>query len=377
MKYTLAENAVSSLSIAIDNFKKFFYNGDDLLESIEDEYIKICAVFLENSIELMIKSILASIDPLSIYIEPNSRKIRDAQSRVTSSKKLEDILISEGAFKTITYSTAVQEYANKFHNTSEKVQTVLFELSNIRNSLTHFGIDRTDNKGELIISILCTFDIIYNYLYPELIKLDGVKKYFTSDDMFVHTIHVEKFLLDENNQYNNILDFLDETLEIGQAYICQLRAENVNSKIHESIELFILLFYDKKIIRMCKHYNIDFNTVRNEYAKNKYFIEINPEGDDTDPYWLFSKYSPFYNSTIFIDEGGLVYFIIVHNEGNIYLYNKEKQLFWKSFGGSEMETENIWVDDHDYGNCEKMNLSKRNLLKTFEFVFEAFNKLII
>lgn len=62
MKYTLAQNAVSSLSIAIENFKKSYYLSDGYSQSKIGEAIKVCIIFLENSIELMLKDILASTD---------------------------------------------------------------------------------------------------------------------------------------------------------------------------------------------------------------------------------------------------------------------------------------------------------------------------
>lgn len=50
-----------------DNFKNFYYNEERYSPSELNEAIKICIVFLKNAIELMLKDILASIDPMSIY----------------------------------------------------------------------------------------------------------------------------------------------------------------------------------------------------------------------------------------------------------------------------------------------------------------------
>lgn len=51
VKYTLTQNAISSLSIAIESFKKFYYLEDKCSQSEIDEAVKICTIFLENSIE--------------------------------------------------------------------------------------------------------------------------------------------------------------------------------------------------------------------------------------------------------------------------------------------------------------------------------------
>lgn len=194
MKYTLSQNAISSLSIAIDNFKKFYYNGKRYSPSEIDEAIKICIVFLENSIELMLKDILVSSDPLSIYEYPNSRAIKKALLKVTDSLKLEDILVSEGKFKTISYTDTINKYNELFHE-SQKVYQVLNSLGEKRNAITHFGIDEPDDLVELTIEIINVFDVIYNYLYPQLIELDDIDIYFKSDGFIVDTVHGKNILL--------------------------------------------------------------------------------------------------------------------------------------------------------------------------------------
>lgn len=60
---------------------------------------------------------------------------------------------------------------------------------------------------ELTIGIINVFDVIYNYLYPQLIGLDGIDIYFKSDDWIVDTVHGKKFLFDDKFIYNNIVYF--------------------------------------------------------------------------------------------------------------------------------------------------------------------------
>ncbi len=81
MVYTLAGNAVSSLNIAIEYFKKLYYHDEKYLPSEVDEAFKICITFLENALELLLKTILAEDDPLSIYVHPESRAIQIALSK--------------------------------------------------------------------------------------------------------------------------------------------------------------------------------------------------------------------------------------------------------------------------------------------------------
>ena len=117
-----------------------------------------------------------------------AKKIKQAYLQTDASHKLEDILISQGNFKTIKYNDTIEKYNNKYHQ-SEKVYNILKTLGETRNMITHFGIDNTDNWNEFVITILNTFDVIYNYLYPQLIELDEIGDYFTTDDIMVDTIH--------------------------------------------------------------------------------------------------------------------------------------------------------------------------------------------
>ena len=359
MKYTLSQNAISSLSIAIDNFKKFYYNEERYSPSELNEAIKICIVFLENAIELMLKDILASIDPISIYKCPNSRAIKSALSKVTVSLKLEDILISEGKFQTITYTDTIKKYNEVFHK-SQKVYRVLNNLGEKRNAITHFGIDESDDLVELTIGIINVFDVIYNYLYPQLIGLDSIDIYFKSDDLIVDTVHGKKFLYDDNFIYNNILDFLDELMETSKDYTCAMRSLNTRSKIWEFKDIMEILLDDKKYNEMKKDYQIDIRFNICNFEENEYAFEITRDSECLNN--VFSCYSPFFNVTGFCGEYGEIYFVVVHDEHNLYIY-KDDSGTWPQH--DEPEPDYQWIKDYNNGICEKYNLSKRNLLLAF------------
>lgn len=91
-------------------------------------------------------------------------------------------------------------------------------LGAYRNRFTHFGIEFS-SYDEILRIIINTFDIIYNYLYPQLTELDEIGDYFTSDYLIVDTLHGSKYLFDEDMIYNNVLDFLDELLSDGNRYL--------------------------------------------------------------------------------------------------------------------------------------------------------------
>jgi len=364
MKYTLSQNAISSLSIAIEHFKKFYYHSDEYNRSKNDESIKICITFLENSVELMLKTILASISPLSIYEHPNSRAIQKALSKASETNKLEDILISEGGFKTIKYSSVVQEYNDAYHN-SDKVFCVLKNLGEMRNAITHFGIDGTDAWEDLISCILNSFDVIYNYLYPQLVELDSIGDYFTTDDLVVETIHGYEPLFDNDFIFNNIVDFLDELLDTSEEYMCAMRAANPKSKINQFAELTETLFKDTKFAQMLSLYDAKIKVHNFDLKKNNYDFKITIGSELWDN--ISSCYSIYNNVTAFCGETGKIYFLVVHKTSELYIYNSSDHVVWPQH--DEAEPDNQWLSDSEKGFCKKNNLSKRNLLLAFKNIF--------
>lgn len=366
MKYTLAQNALSSLNIAIEKFKRIYYfNGEDT-ESMFDENMKICAVFLENSVELLLKSILALHDPLSIYLEPESKKIKEALTKVDENNKLEDILIHSGEFKTITYTETINKICESYCK-SNKVKSILSKLGYLRNSITHFGIKGNDD--EYIISFINVFDVIYNYLFPEIIKIEEISDYFTSDDFFVKTIHGIKPLFDENFIYNNIIDFLDELLMDGRNWCYETRVENPDYRIKNFATLFYDLLDTDNFKKMFSYYGAYIETMSCSFEKNDYYFEIG----NKDGFWdnLMSVYSPYYNSSSFVGERDNIYFRIEHSN-NIILIYKDDMILPSS---SDPEFEDYeWKEHIDKGICVPYKLTKRNIKLAFENILIDMNQ---
>lgn len=309
----------------------------------------------------MLKAILASEFPLSIYEAPESKIIRKAMLKVDDSHKLEDILISEGNFRTIKYIDTVQAYNSRFHN-SEKVFNILKSLGDTRNIITHFGIDRANDYNETIILFLNTFDVIYNYLYPQLIKLDGIGHYFTSDGIFVETIHGYKHLYDENNNiYNNIVDFLDELLEDANKYISACRAENPKYKIGDFTNLMYQVLNDKKMKTLFLNNNSSIDFSKCDFKGNNYQFTIYKNDIYLD--YIYSSYSSYFNVTSFCGECGNIYFLVVHDSNEMYIYYPHSDVSWPEI--DEPESDYQWRSDLESGYCFKTVLSKRNLIVAF------------
>lgn len=364
MRFTLPQNAISSLHIAIENFKDFYYSDRaqrlDITE--RDEKIKIALVFLEKSIELLLKSVLVTIDETCIYKAPQSRRIRNAQALVNDKNTLADILLQEANFQTIDYYEVIEKYTELREQTTEKVKSVLLSLSNIRNTVTHFGIEIVD-YDEIVLTFVNTFDVIYNYLYDDFIAIDSIGEYFTSDDFVVKTIHGNRWLVAEDGTYNNILDFLDELLLDHNDYIFELRANNPKTKIAQFKGLMLETIADKKFDWLLKTYNASVSLKVDNIINNDFSFDIDMK---TDSIRVITRYSPYYNATIFENDVGDILFLVVHNENAIYVYSND--VIYPS--ATDPEKDRQWIEDESNGNCVKYNLSKRNLIKAFNDVFE-------
>ncbi|MGN0456867.1 MAG: hypothetical protein ACI4F2_08435 [Acutalibacteraceae bacterium] len=365
MKYSLQENALSSLSIAIEKFKQVYYfNGEDT-ETVFDENMKICAIFLENSVELLLKSILVLNDPISIYCDSDSKKIQEALEKVDENNKLEDILISSGNFRTITYVEAIDKICSDVCK-SKKVKNILEKLGRIRNALTHFGVIGDDN--EYIISFLNVFDVIYNYLYPEIVNIQEISDYFTSDDLFVNTVHGVKPLFDENFKYNNIVDFLDELMEVSKNWCYQARVNNSDYKMGNFIKLFEELLGSGNFQKMFSYYDAYIKINSCDSQINDYDFEIGNKNGVWDI--LTAVYSPYYNSSCFIGEYGNIFFRIEHSTDTIFIYKKD--IILPDVSKPEFE-DYEWKEHVDKGVCVSYKLTKRNIKLAFENILINMN----
>lgn len=360
MKFNLPKNAISSLSISLEHFKNFYYyeRSKKLNQSEFDEEIKIALVFLENAIELLLKCILVSIDETCIYLT-SEQKIQKAKLSANKESNLQDILLQNENLKTIRYCDAVEKYIKYRKDLSPKVEQVLTKLSNARNSITHFGLEIT-SYDEIVLLFFNTFDVILNYLYDDLCAHEDVGEYFISDNLSVNTIHGTKFLLSEDHIYNNILDLLDEVLTDNNDYIFNLRAKNNKTKILHFKNLFLETIADDKFKMILNRNNVTTNICVENILNNDFCFDMNVS--DKALVEVLTRYSPFYNATIFMNDAGEIIFIVVHNEGQLYFYN-DSVIYPEA---NEPEKDMQWIEDERNNKCDRFNLSKRNLIKIFE-----------
>ena len=367
MKYTLTQNAISSFHIAVENFKNFYYNSDILSESKLNEYIKISLTFLENSVELLIKSILVTYDEKSIYISQNEELIKKAIAEKPSNIPLSDILIGNQNIKTIKYSELIKKYNKEYHN-SRKLYDILHLLGEARNQIAHFGI-RVYTYDEILILFFNVFDVIYNYLYPHLIKLDDIGEYFTSDELYVKTVHGIKRLIDKNGEYGNFVDFLDELLGDCRDYFCSMRAHNPKTKIIEFEDCFWATINNNRFLQLSAEYRIKVDLSMCETNDNYYLINFMVDDKEID--YIYSWYSPYYNATIFFDKNSNISFIVLHEKGEMYIYSVPTD--YSSYDTEECEER--WYQDLKKRYCKKVKLSSENIFKIFKTKFNEIKNL--
>ena len=360
MKFSLAVNAISSLSIALENFKSFYYNK--ILQNQLEECVKIGIVFLENSVELMLKAILSSENKLIIFKEPDCKTIQNAKKFVNEENSLYDVLIhSKADIHTISYYDTIKKYNEKYHN-SQKLNVVLDNLGAYRNRFTHFGIEFS-SYDEIVCIFINSFDVIYNYLYPQLIQLDEIGDYFTSDDIFVNTIRGIKPLLDKDMRYNNIVDLLDEILGDGNRYLFNLCYSNPNKCIQVFEQYYTDSINDKKLNYILSKYDVELMIDELSDYKCGYDFEFTLTRESNTVDVLF-RYLPYYNANIYLNEVGTLLFVVLFDKNQIFIYEKEAQ--YPAF--DQADTDMQWEYDCKKGLCKKYILSKNNLIKAIETI---------
>lgn len=371
MRFTILENAINSLDIAIENFKLFYYGDEESLSPyLEKKYKKVSLVFLENAIELLLKSIIIekTQNNLSIFLHTDKEPYKGIidEARELSEKtggKLEDCLLKNTNMQTITYTKSLSYYDEMF-KANKKVSGVLKKLGYYRNAITHFGIDFSENPDELLCCFIETFDVIYNYLYPQLIELDEEASYYFEDcdeNYLVETPDGIKFFFGEDGEYNNFFDFCHELLrDLSQVNLMESCRKNPNKNIQVYHNICKELINTSQYIGYFETSNL--NLTLDEETR---WLECEVQGYHEDAH-LFPVYSSYYNATIYFDESSVA-IIIPHYENKIYSYVKESNYPCLD----EAENDKQWIEDLEKGNCMVQTLSTENLFIALKYWFES------
>ena len=334
MKYKIEENAIDSLKFAMRFFDQFFDTNDTSV-------MKHVIMYLENAVELLLKCLLISDNPLSIYESKCTQTVKEAENKATDTLTLAEILIRRYNIKTIGYENAIKKFCNS-HDENEKVRMTLSKLGEYRNAIMHFGIDADEKLDDLICCIFSVFDVISNDLYEYLIAVD---EYFT---------------------YNDFLDEVEDKLEGSIDYISSLCISNPGKNIRPFIDMFKRVISStefKDAVDACG-ISVEFHNM--DYNLNSYWIGFFKDGEYLTE-WI-SYYSWFHNATIFTDDSGGTYFVFEHTENVMYsyrTYSNYSHIY-------EKEGYYPWRKDKDEGKCYSKKLHYKNLVdQMVEFLKSA------
>ena len=327
MKFKLEKNAIDTLQYAVSFFEIFISNSDN------QNLLKPTVLFLENAVELLLKSILIIDDPLNIYEKKCMGIVDLAQKKIEGCDiTLAEVLICEMDIKTISFSEALNRYC-AIYSASDKLKEVFIKLSKYRNSITHFGIDASDKLDDFICNIYDSFEVISNDLYPQLREVD---EYFG---------------------YNDFLDSVEPFIEGSQEYIRCLCINNANRNIISYIEIFKKVLYSVSFSDFTKNNNIKIEYHILDFETNFFWFEVT---NDSNCLWFSSFYSSFHNATIFTEDDGMIHFVVEHYTGLIYDYFKESY-----YCDDEPEKFYQWRSDNNNGLCVVKKLTEENLFLIF------------
>ncbi|MCC0684357.1 hypothetical protein [Clostridioides sp. ZZV14-6345] len=188
MKLKMIDNAIDSLKLV----KEYFYDYTTGSKHKKDNTnLELTIIFLHNSIELLLKSILINENGLLIYGDLSKNKLDDGTEM---RKSYNDTLsLYEVLIKKEEITNLITTYCSIF-DVDKRIQIVLTDLVKLRNTVVCLNIDESDNFEHILITIYESINIILDVLCEDLKKINN---YFEYDD-------VKDILEPLVESYNNI-----------------------------------------------------------------------------------------------------------------------------------------------------------------------------
>jgi len=327
MKLKLVDNAVDSIQITMDLFRKHIY----CLDKYKNRYLKMTIIYLHNSIELLFKALLIQKDEMLIYKDRTKVTMEKAKAEVVldGSISLDEYLIKNLNVQTITYSELIDEYVKHFH-CSEKACNVIKLLGKYRNAVTHFGIDKDDDVDKIFNVIYETFGFILYELYDEIVNIHD---YF---------------------EYNDVIDNLESWYEAGITVQQELCCKNPNRKIKQSAYMLKNVVNSSKFKNFIGEKHIQIDEGYTNYDNNDIYLKFSNASNLYVE--IHTSYKPYYNLTFFEDYYGYVLFVVDHYNEIIYFFNEEVEDESYYFDELKLIEEQI-----NKGNCIKKPLTENNM----------------
>ncbi len=171
MKLNMADNAIDSLKLVKEYFYDYTTGSKDKKDNTN---LELTIIFLHNSIELLLKSILINENGLLIYEDLSKNKLDDGTEMRKSYNNT--LLLSEILIKKEGITNLITTYCNIF-DVDKKIQIVLIDLEKLKDTVVCLGINESDNFEQILITIYESINIILNVLCEDLKKIDNYFEY--------------------------------------------------------------------------------------------------------------------------------------------------------------------------------------------------------
>lgn len=327
MHFRLLRNGIDSLQFGL-NFYYQYLRLEDKYDDNNPGLLKMSVISIHNAIELLSKKLLSEVNEILIYKKLDSEILlellgeqRNASTKGMTNIPLEWSLISSNAdIHTIDYNDCIKRMTTIFKLSDNQKQT-LDELGNLRNQVTHFGI----NKGEIdffrvLIVINRALKLIMDFFYKELKSndeehhlnaLSGDLEDIVEEATYVIEKHWSTFYSENFSSINNALEELKDNEKMNQYLETNgLKMEITTGPYIESQDLSIII----------------------KNNQNDSLIHI-------DTYHV-----PDSDFTLFLDyKSGLIYFLIDHNA---MLFEQSDLYIYKSF--KVFDDPDLLIDNIDY-----------------------------
>ncbi|MCC0731215.1 hypothetical protein KGF36_11955 [Clostridioides sp. ZZV14-6009] len=177
MKLKMIDNAIDSLKLV----KEYFYDYTTGNKHKKDNTnLELTIIFLHNSIELLLKSILINENRLLIHEDLSKNKLNDGtemRKSYNNTLSLYEVLIKKEEITNL-----ITTYCNII-DVDKRIQIVLTDLVKLRNTVVCLNIDESDNFEQILITIYESINIILDVLCEDLKKVDSYFEYDNVKDI--------------------------------------------------------------------------------------------------------------------------------------------------------------------------------------------------
>lgn len=323
MKLQLLENGLDSLDSGIDFYDQYL----ELSNKYTDKYrlLKLAVISIHSAVEILGKYLLSQVNELLIYKNLSDPVLLNRMAKgeeINHDIPLHHYLIAADIdVMTISYKECINRIKHIL-GLNEGIYEDLKQLGNIRNKITHFGLEREIDFHGIFGTLNRTLEFIMDEYYPRLKKNDENPMDYL---------------------YDKILDVIeqgvDEERDIWNTFFAN-EFEQLNKLLRDVCS-------DPSITTLLRKHELELLVIPENYSESMYFsIDIfNPKSENCDPkVRIIPNSIPRLDTTFFAGESidGPIYALIDHSEEkkNFYIYKTPKEL-----DDYERQYKKFWHDD--------------------------------